>query len=484
MKMAKSNEIQLIRQYMLAAMKGDGAERPEAKSGEAKQLLEKVDQVLQFQKMAIEEARAVMGISGDISNFDVEMSYMSDYLADFAGKLAELSQSNLAVVQETTSTMGHVRENVGYTSARLKKLSQESGELSKKNNEGRKLLQDVEYLKQDVVQDMDQMKGQIMELVELVQEIEGIVDSVQGIATQTNLLALNASIEAARAGEQGRGFAVVAEEVGKLAENTQKELNAMKEFVTRIYEASRAGQSSTEKASRSTEEMSGKIDTVFSTVGENINMLEQVAVDVSAIDEYMQKVEQATDDVNAAMQQCSQDAEEITYLTVTVSELADDSRSVAEQMEKIDSRITESTNNIYTGLDLGISMLTNKELIDVLGRARTAHENWANKVRAMIDKKKVDPLQLDPNKCAFGHFYNAIRVRHPKLSELWAELGEKHRMYHTQGRDVLSAVDAGDIATAEKRYEKTKELSREIEALIANMIEAVEDMTAQGEAVF
>ncbi|QZY56232.1 methyl-accepting chemotaxis protein [Crassaminicella profunda] len=63
------------------------------------------------------------------------------------------------------------------------------------------------------------------------QQINSITDSVNAISEHTNLLALNASIEAARAGDAGKGFAVVANEVKKLADQSAKSSNEIKNLI-------------------------------------------------------------------------------------------------------------------------------------------------------------------------------------------------------------------------------------------------------------
>ncbi|HOP63732.1 MAG TPA: methyl-accepting chemotaxis protein [Spirochaetota bacterium] len=62
-------------------------------------------------------------------------------------------------------------------------------------------------------------------------EIQSVVTVMEDFFDKINLLALNATIEAARAGEYGRGFAVVAEEIGKLADNSSRDLKLISGLV-------------------------------------------------------------------------------------------------------------------------------------------------------------------------------------------------------------------------------------------------------------
>ncbi|QUG40313.1 methyl-accepting chemotaxis protein [Psychrobacillus sp. INOP01] len=78
------------------------------------------------------------------------------------------------------------------------------------------------------------VQTQIETLTLNIGNINQVIGSIQGITEQTNLLALNASIEAARAGEHGKGFAVVAEEVRKLAEQSKRETEVIKQIVQGI----------------------------------------------------------------------------------------------------------------------------------------------------------------------------------------------------------------------------------------------------------
>jgi len=98
------------------------------------------------------------------------------------------------------------------------------------------------------------------DLSKTAETITAITQTIRDISSQTNLLALNAAIEAARAGEQGRGFAVVADEVRQLA--------------------SRTGDA--------TSEISGLVETISSSVGNAVHMLE------SSVSESRENIERLT----------------------------------------------------------------------------------------------------------------------------------------------------------------------------------------------
>lgn len=62
-------------------------------------------------------------------------------------------------------------------------------------------------------------------------EILSVVTIIEEFFDKIKMLSLNATIEAARAGEYGRGFAVVAAEIGKLSDDSAKELSQISSLI-------------------------------------------------------------------------------------------------------------------------------------------------------------------------------------------------------------------------------------------------------------
>lgn len=69
------------------------------------------------------------------------------------------------------------------------------------------------------------------EMEEQVNKTEMLLTFIKQVAANSNLLGLNASIEAARAGNEGLGFAVVASEIRKMAENSTKSVEEIKQIL-------------------------------------------------------------------------------------------------------------------------------------------------------------------------------------------------------------------------------------------------------------
>lgn len=483
----KNTDDRLIMEYVQKKISGKECIKPGLKNKESRKLLDYVGIVIENELRVYDTAKELNRISAEISNYDVELGFISKKMSGLSGELSDLSESNLAVVEQTNATMNQVNDNIISATDTLQFLSEESKELAEKNSQSGKMLNEVAQLKESVLTDTHEMSDRIDTLVELVKGIEGIVASVGDIANQTNLLALNASIEAARAGEQGKGFAVVADEVRVLADNTKLQLKEMKDFVDRIYDASTAGQDSTRRTVESTEKMNKMIDVVSVTVNDNIGLLSKVVQSVNEVNVDMQHIRVATEEVNKAMEQCSDDAQRVSELSSVVSEVAAESNDYASRMENIDDKFSACIGKIYLGLNSGLSMLSNDELITVFENAKNAHIDWLAKLDSMINDMVLLPLQINSQKCAFGHFYCVIgmnSVNNSVIVNEWNKIGDVHKKFHSLGAKVVSAIERDNRGEAQNYRNEAENLSKTMLDALDLLISEVNKMSAKGVSVF
>ncbi|ABI56502.1 methyl-accepting chemotaxis protein [Alkalilimnicola ehrlichii MLHE-1] len=173
------------------------------------------------------------------------------------------------------------------------------------------------------------IEGQLSSLNEALQGVAQVANEISTIAKQTNLLALNATIEATRAGEVGRGFAVVAEHVKELAKQTAdatSEIHQILEELTNIIERLiRRGAESTEKA-QAVREGTHAIQEIMETVGSAMQDVDtesgRIHESVGEIDQHCRRtvggLEELTSEVrhaNDALEEAEARTEKLRHYT-------------------------------------------------------------------------------------------------------------------------------------------------------------------------
>jgi methyl-accepting chemotaxis protein len=429
-------------------------------------------------------SKEALDLTTSLSNFGVEIKHISNTSMDAVRTMETLSNSNLAIVEETTATMNEVTDTVELTSDSFLGLLEASRELSLKNEESSVLIKNAADLKENVVENTNDMNEKIVQLVELTNEIDIVVKSVQNIANQTNLLALNAAIEAARAGEAGKGFAVVAEEIRTLSDSTKENLAGMMEFMQRIYEAASAGQDSVANAIKSTNEMGVMIDTVSETIGNNISQLHQVTNQIEGVANNISNIKESAKQINDAMESSAEDADQLLKITQNVHEDAKKTLELSKSIDKLDDGYSEVIKKMYQGLYSGYHAITNEELIDVMRKAEQAHKGWIDKLKKMVDTMKIIPLQTNGNKCAFGHFYSSLQVKHPAIANDWKDMGKIHHEFHALGDKAMMAISDNDASNAKKIYQEAEAVSNKVLSMLKELEKEIQNCSSKQIRIF
>lgn len=234
-----------------------------------------------------ESLRGAMTVIADAAD---QVHGNSQDVADSAGGLEAKVLGVSDVVKDVTVAMNQIQESLAESLS----VAEESMALSDTAKE---------YLS-DTYSDMNQLLGAMNEISAKSKDIVEIINIITNIASETNLLALNASIEAARAGEAGRGFAVVADSVRQLAEQTSKAATDTAVLIQQSSAAVERGNGLMQQTITRMDQLVEITENVNSHVAGIAHNMEQENVNVMAVSDKIQEVQDFADNTKATSEDC------------------------------------------------------------------------------------------------------------------------------------------------------------------------------------
>lgn len=477
-------EADSVLNYLHALCHGEEAERPNVESQENRELVERFETMLAREKTDSDLILDLIRNEAALSDFGVNMSFIANDMGELSMELTGYSTSNMAIVQETTAGMDEVGEAIATSTAILEDLSEKSNSLAAMTEQNSNELAEMAEIGKVVISNTDDMGNKIDALREVPKSVEEIVGAVGGIANQTNLLALNASIEAARAGDAGRGFAVVADEIRKLAEDTQVKLVEMQEVTGVIYTATEDVTESVEVTRNSMGEMSEKIGEVNLSFEGNLRDLELTMNGVMDISSMMEEVNASTVEVNQAMVSISEDAESMNLMVDRVYNSAYQAMLQSQKIDEIDEEMSVIADGLMENMNAGTSAITNADLIRIFDDSKTAHMNWIEVLEKVSQSGQMEPLQVDGNKCEFGHYYNKLEIEHAEIKKDWDAIEEIHSTMHEKAAEIAKAIESNQTGKRQGIYNEAKEYSDQMLEIFDRIIKKIEVMTENNQSVF
>lgn len=480
----KCHEVHSVTNYVQEKLKGNNVPSPNVTHGPHIFILELFEKLLNMSMSNKDLLLKLLNESAALSNFDINLSFISKELNKFANELAHSSESNMAVVEQTTASMNEVTHAITNHASILEDLSIKSENLMDDNKNTLHLLEEINQIKTIVLKNSEIMSQKIGLLEEISTKMDNIVSGVGSIAEQTNLLALNASIEAARAGEHGRGFSVVAEEIRKLASDTKTKLEEMQMFTGNIRTATNEGMESVNHTISSMSDMSQKLEVVNHSFKESVNHLEMTVKTISELASMMQQINASSQEISTAMTVVATESENISHMAKKVAEDSDKAHNYANYIGKVDDNVSEIVKQLMDAVNEGAHPLSNEDFIAKIEEAIDAHIKWVDILKQMVEDQQLMPIQTSGRKCKFGHFYHSTKIEHPTLKEDWEKIDAVHNNLHKLALDIMDAIEEKNQNVCVNTLRKAEQMSGEIIEILNSIIKKVKELDQQGLSVF
>ena len=286
----------------------------------------------------------VNNASGDINSCSADITRAIDEISQGMSKQAEHAEECVIMTNALSEKMKGISDMVVEVETLIDKTE-------KMIDHGTEIVNALGERARET-SDITSRVGSSIEVLKTESDIiNGFVQTISDISRQTNLLSLNASIEAARAGAAGRGFAVVAEEIRKLADDSNKAAEEIRNNVANISAQTLSSVNSAKEAEAMVALQTEAVDEVV-TVFKNMNdqmanlfsSLKKIAESTESADKERNETLDAVENISAIIEETASGSELVhgmaMQLLSSVEKLNETAKNLDEDMNGLKTEIS------------------------------------------------------------------------------------------------------------------------------------------------
>jgi len=277
-------------------------------------------------------------IANELRQTSDEVTHMTLNISNSTQELLASSQEQAAALQESVSAIEEMSSMVSQTRENVRVSLETSTNAMDKTTEGQKTMENMA----ESMNEIQKVNTQLEEIASVIESINAKTLIINDIVFKTQLLSFNASIEAARAGTHGRGFAVVAEEVGILAETTNK---AAKEIEIMLKENKQKIQHTLTLIKDKIgdgQNASSQAQMAFQTIAE---LMTEINKQSASINEAIQQQEYGIIQTNQVLKQIDESAQKNSTLSLNSNQSVEHIKTEAQRL----MTITQNINKLIQG---------------------------------------------------------------------------------------------------------------------------------------